>query len=74
MIRARTEWVIRKRDGRSVPFDTGLIGIAIANAFRAELNLADQQPVDEETDAEVRTITEDVAAELADEATPPDLR
>jgi len=68
MIRARTEWVIRKRDGRSVPFDTGLIGIAIANAFRAELNLADQQPLDEETDTEVRTITEDVASELGDEA------
>ena len=68
MIRARTEWVIRKRDGRMVPFDNGLIGVAIANAFRAELNLAAQQPLDEETDAEVRAITEDVANELADEA------
>ena len=47
MIRARSEWVVRKRDGRVVPFDDGLIGRAIANAFRAELNLADGQPLDE---------------------------
>ncbi len=68
MIRARTEWLIRKRDGRTVPFDSGLIGIAIANAFRAELNLADQQPLDAEVDGEIRAITEEVAAELAAEA------
>ncbi len=68
MIRARTEWVIRKRDGRTVPFDTGLIGVAIANAFRAELNLAEQQPLDAETDKEVRSITEEVAEDLGDEA------
>ena len=68
MIRARTEWVIRKRDGRTVPFDSGLIGIAIANAFRAEQNLADQQPLDSETDDEIRSITEDVASELSAEA------
>ena len=68
MIRARTEWVIRKRDGRMVPFDSGLIGRAIANAFRAELNLADKQPLAEETDSEVRLIAEDVATEIADDA------
>ncbi len=68
MIRARTEWVIRKRDGRTVPFDSGLIGRAIANAFRAELNLADQQPLDAESDEEIRRITEDVASEVSTEA------
>ncbi len=68
MIRARTEWVIRKRDGRLVPFDTGLIGAAIANAFRAELNLAADQPLDSETDAEIRAITEAVASDVSDEA------
>ena len=68
MIRTRTEWVIRKRNGRTVPFDSGLIGRAIANAFRAELNLADKQPLAEETDSEVRVITEDVATEIAEEA------
>lgn len=68
MIRARSEWVIRKRDGRTVPFDSGLIGRAIANAFRAELNLADQQPLDAESDEEIRIITEDVVADVSAEA------
>lgn len=68
MIRARSEWIIRKRDGRLVPFDTGLIGHAIANAFRAELNLAEHQPLDEETDRQIREITEAVAEEVAGNA------
>ena len=68
MIRARTEWVIRKRDGRVAAFDSGLIGRAIANAFRAELNLANQQPLDAETDEEIRSITDDVADEIGVEA------
>ena len=68
MIRARTDWVIRKRDGRTVPFDSGLIGRAIANAFRAELNLTDQEPLDSRTDAEVRAITEEVSQVVAEEA------
>ena len=68
MIRARSEWVVRKRDGRVAPFDSGLIGKAIANAFRAELNLADGQPLDETSDTEVREITEAVAETVADDA------
>ncbi|HAD62317.1 MAG TPA: ribonucleoside-diphosphate reductase subunit alpha [Planctomycetaceae bacterium] len=68
MIRARSEWVIRKRDGRVAPFDDGLIGRAIANAFRAEMNLADGQPLDEKTDQEIREITEEVSESVAEEA------
>lgn len=68
MIRARSEWVIRKRDGRVAPFDDGLIGRAIANAFRAELNLADGQPLDGRTDEEIREITEEVSEAVADDA------
>ena len=68
MIRARSEWVIRKRDGRVAPFDDGLIGRAIANAFRAEMNLAEGQPLDQKTDQEVREITEEVSESVADEA------
>jgi ribonucleoside-diphosphate reductase alpha chain len=68
MIRARSEWVVRKRDGRVVPFDDGLIGRAIANAFRAELNLADGQPLDEKTDQEIREITEEISGTVAEEA------
>ncbi|MCP4509824.1 MAG: ribonucleoside-diphosphate reductase subunit alpha, partial [Fuerstiella sp.] len=68
MIRARSEWVVRKRDGRVVPFDDGLIGRAIANAFRAELNFADGQPLDEKTDQEIREITEEISATVAEDA------
>ena len=68
MIRARSEWIIRKRDGRVAPFDDGLIGRAIANAFRAEMNLADGQPLDEKTDQEIREITEEVSESVAEEA------
>jgi ribonucleoside-diphosphate reductase alpha chain len=48
MVRERHEWLIRKRDGRTVPFDPARIQAAVANAFRAELNLADGQPLDAE--------------------------
>jgi len=68
MIRARSEWVVRKRDGRVAPFEDGLIGRAIANAFRAELNLADGQPLDATSDREVREITEEVSNAVAEDA------
>lgn len=68
MIRAKSEWVIRKRDGRVTPFDDGLIGRAIANAFRAEQNLADGQPLDGKTDQEIREITEEVSESVAPDA------
>lgn len=68
MIRARSEWVVRKRDGRVAPFEDGRIGRAIANAFRAELNLAEGQPLDETSDREVREITEEVSSTVAEDA------
>ncbi len=68
MIRAKSEWVVRKRDGRTAPFDDGLIGRAIANAFRAELNLAEGQPLDDKADQEIREITEEVSESISTEA------
>ena len=68
MIRAQSEWVVRKRDGRVAPYESGLIGKAIANAFRAELNLAEGQPLDSATDQEVREITAEVGETVAGEA------
>lgn len=68
MIRAKSEWVVRKRDGRTAPFDDGLIGRAIANAFRAELNLAKGQPLDEKVDQEIREVTQEVAEIIAQDA------
>src|SRR5690606_33083353 len=68
MIRAQQEWLVRKRDGRVVPFDMGLIERAIANAFRAELNLADAQPLDPDLEAEIKAMAADAAQEVADAA------
>ena len=68
MIRAQSEWVVRKRDGRVAPFDDGLVGRAIANAFRAELNLAEGQPLDAKTDQEIREITVMVSDAVAADA------
>ena len=68
MIRAVSEWIIRKRDGRTVPFEPRLITKAIGNAFRAELNLADNQPIDEDIEREVSSITEQVIDEVAEDA------
>ncbi|MEP3479506.1 MAG: ribonucleoside-diphosphate reductase subunit alpha [Fuerstiella sp.] len=68
MIRAKSEWVIRKRDGRVSPYDDGLIGRAIENSFRAQQNLADGQPLDSRTEAEVAAITAEIAAIVAEEA------
>jgi ribonucleoside-diphosphate reductase alpha chain len=68
MIRARSEWITRKRDGRTVPFDAMLIRRAIGNAFRAEQNLAEQQPLDPEIEAQVQAIAEQIAGEIATDA------
>jgi ribonucleoside-diphosphate reductase alpha chain len=68
MIRARAEWIIRKRDGRLVAFEPHLIARAISNAFRAELNLADNQPLDSEVEQEVAVITEVVAEGVGENA------
>ncbi|RLT20542.1 MAG: ribonucleoside-diphosphate reductase subunit alpha, partial [Planctomycetota bacterium] len=68
MIRAVSEWIIRKRDGRTVPFEPSLIARAISNAFRAEQNLAVNQPLDEDTELEVGSITQQVIEEAANDA------
>lgn len=68
MIRAVSEWIIRKRDGRTVPFEPRLIDSAISNAFRAELNLAENQPLDADIEKEVATITEQVVADAGNDA------
>ena len=54
MTRLQTDWIVRKRDGRIASFDMNRIGRAMENAFRAELNLADSQPLDEDTSSTPR--------------------
>ena len=68
MIRAVNEWIIRKRDGRTVPFESKLIFKAICNAFRAEQNLATGQPLDADLEREVVAITEDVVQDASPDA------
>jgi len=68
MIRAVSEWIIRKRDGRTVPFEARLINKAILNAFRAELNLADNQPWDRDIEAEVASITDQIVNDASADA------
>lgn len=65
MIREPQDWIVRKRDGRSVPFELSRIQKALTNAFRAELNLASGQPLEQETLREVEQLTQLVAGEVA---------
>ena len=68
MIRARAEWIVRKRDGRKAPFEPKLVYRAISNAFRAELNLAANQPLDADLEKEIVAITEQVTSDIAGDA------
>ncbi len=72
MVDTQAEWNVRKRDGRMVPFDGSLIARAISNAFRAELNLADTQPLEDATLEEIARMTEAILAEMAPLATASD--
>ncbi len=69
MLGTQTEWNVRKRDGRVVPFEVSLITRAISNAFRAELNLAETQPLEDATLEEIARMTESIVGEMAPLAT-----
>ncbi len=68
MVRTQQEWLVRKRDGRVVPFDAALISRAINNAFRAELNLAENQPIDDDLQADIRAMSQEVADQISEAA------
>jgi ribonucleoside-diphosphate reductase alpha chain len=65
MLRAPHEWVVRKRDGRSVSFELTRIHTAILNAFRAELNLADGQPLESDVMKDVASVVQSVVDDIA---------
>jgi ribonucleoside-diphosphate reductase alpha chain len=71
MLRAPHEWIVRKRDGRVAAFEVGRIQNAIANAFRAELNLADGQPLESEVGTDIASVTKSVMDDLAPLASQP---
>ena len=68
MTRLQTDWIVRKRDGRIASFDMNRIGRAMENAFRAELNLADSQPLDEDVISVIRQISDEVGNQIAPSA------
>jgi len=72
MVRARHEWLVRKRDGRTVPFDSERIQAAVANAFRAELNLAEGQPLEAEVRSDIGAIAEAAANDVGAWASRPE--
>jgi ribonucleoside-diphosphate reductase alpha chain len=55
---------VRKRDGRTVPFDRERIEEALGRAFQAEANAPDQAPVDAALSAEISEITDAVIADV----------
>ena len=55
---------VRKRDGRTVPFDRARIEEAIAKAFRAEANAPESAPLDPALAAEISEITDAVIADV----------
>jgi ribonucleoside-diphosphate reductase alpha chain len=58
-------WVVKKRDGRTVPFEMDRIGRAIENAFRADVQLTDGEPLDAHVTASVQKVTDEAMAEIA---------
>jgi ribonucleoside-diphosphate reductase alpha chain len=71
MLRAPHEWIVRKRDGRSVSFEVARIQNAISNAFRAELNLAEGQPLEPDVLADVTSVVQSVSNDVAALASQP---
>jgi ribonucleoside-diphosphate reductase alpha chain len=60
--------LVRKRDGRLVPFDGGLITAAMGKAFCAEYGLIDFQELDAALQEKIRTMTSEVVSRVHDQA------
>ncbi len=71
MLRPLHDWVVSKRDRRVVPFDASRIHNAISNAFRAELNLAERQSLDDEVKTDVAATVQAVLHDIAPLASQP---
>ncbi len=65
MTKTHEQWVVTKRDGRSVPFELDRITRAIENAFRADRKLQADGPLDDGIQASISVVTDEVVAELA---------
>ena len=69
MLKIEQDMLVRKRDGRVVPFDAIRIQKAIEKAYRAELKLPLGVPLDEEMQVQILEIVKAVIEEVAEEAT-----
>lgn len=65
MLRAAHEWIVRKRDGRVVPFELDRIRGAILNAFIAELAVTDRNALDSDVLRDVDQVVASVADDVA---------
>ena len=61
---ATSDWLVCKRDGRVVPYDASRILKAISNAFRAELKLGPQEPLDKSIVQQIHDVLESVSEEI----------
>lgn len=57
----RLPGIVRKRDGREIEFDLRRVASAIEKAFRAEMNLAEGQPLDADLTGDINKIVAQVA-------------
>ncbi len=68
MIRAQTDWIVRKRDGRLTPFEPDFVHTAIGKAFRAELEIDAEKPLEQDLVQEIDRLTNAVTGEIAPHA------
>lgn len=61
---ATSDWLVCKRDGRVVPYDASRILKAVSNAFRAELKLGPQEPLDKAIVQQIHDVLESVSEEI----------
>lgn len=64
MLESQQAIAVRKRDGRVVSFDKGLIATALEKAFRAEFELPASQPVDAELSSQLEQMCREVVDDL----------
>ncbi len=58
-------WLVRKRDGRTVPFEVNRIQEALVRAFQAELGLEGQDSFEADVLREIQTLTQEVAGQFS---------
>jgi len=68
VIAPEQEMVVKKRDGRIVTFDRSLIAKAMEKAFRVELGLDSETPLEQTLQSEIVDLTNTTVSEIANQA------